>query len=68
MSKKCWKIVADFKTFTGKPMLNRPLGRPKHKWKCNFTMDLKEICINVMGFMEVVQERDRTEALNLYIP
>ena len=31
-----------FKTLTGKPTRNRPLGRPICKWEDNIRMDVKE--------------------------
>ena len=36
-----------FKILTNKPTGNRPLGRPRHRWKDNIRMDLEEIGINV---------------------
>ena len=29
------------KILTGKPTRKRPLGRPRHRWEDNITMDLK---------------------------
>ena len=36
-----------FKMLTGKPTENRPLGRPRHRWKDNIRRHLKEICDNM---------------------
>ena len=35
-----------FKTLTGKPTGERPLGRPRRRWKDNIRMGFEEICIN----------------------
>ena len=35
-----------FKILTGKPTGKRPLGKPRHRWEDNITMDLEEIDIN----------------------
>ena len=34
---------------TGTPTGKRPLGRPRHRWEDNVTMDLKEIRVDVNG-------------------
>jgi hypothetical protein len=38
-----------FKMLTGTPTGKRPLGRPRHRWEDNVTMDLKEIRVDVNG-------------------
>ena len=43
-----------FKISTGK----RPLGRPRHRWKDNITMDLKEIGIDTRNWVDSAQDRD----------
>ena len=35
-----------FKILTGKPTVNRPLGRPRRRWEDNIRMELEEIDIN----------------------
>ena len=35
-----------FKMLTGKPIGERPLGRPRRRWEDNIRMDLEEIGIN----------------------
>jgi hypothetical protein len=37
------KRIGVHRALAGKPEGNRPLGRPKHKWKDNITMDLQEV-------------------------
>ena len=35
-----------FKILTGKLIGKRPLGRPRHRWKVDFRMNLKENGVN----------------------
>jgi hypothetical protein len=41
------------KILVGKPEGKRPLGRPRHRWKDNIKMDIKEVVLMKMwtGFM-----------------
>jgi hypothetical protein len=32
-----------YRMLGGKPEVNRPLGRPRHRWMFNIKMDLREI-------------------------
>ena len=52
-----------FNIFTGIPTGKRLLGRPRHRWKDNIRMDLKEICINTRNWVDLVQNRDYWRAL-----
>ena len=37
-----------YRILVGKPDGNRPLGRPKHRWKNNIKMDLQEVgCVGM---------------------
>jgi hypothetical protein len=36
-----------FKLLVGKPEGNRPLGRPRRRWKDNIKMDFREIELGV---------------------
>ena len=45
-----------FKILTNKPIRRRFLGR--HRWKDNFTMDLKGIGVNVGSWIDTAQDRD----------
>ena len=58
---------------TGKPIGKRPLGRPRHRWEENITMDLEEIGINAGNWVISAQDRDYWRALvnvalNLWVP
>ena len=43
----------------GKPEGQRPLGRPRHRWKDNIKMDLQEVGCGCMDWIELAQDRDR---------
>ena len=44
-----------FKTLTGKPTGKRPLGRPSRRWEDNIRMDLEEIGINAVNWVDSAQ-------------
>ena len=52
-----------FKVLTGKPIGKRTLGRPRRRWEDNIRMDLKEIGINMMNWLDSAQDRDYWRAL-----
>ena len=57
----------------GKPEGKRPLGRTRHRWEDNIKMDLQEVGCGDMDWIEVAQNRDRSQALvngemNLWVP
>jgi hypothetical protein len=45
-----------YKVLVGKPGGKRLHGRPKHRWKDNIRMDLREI---VVDWMHLTQDRDQ---------
>jgi hypothetical protein len=47
----------------GKPEGKKQLRRPKRRWEDNIKMDLQEVRCEVMGWIDVAQERDRWRAL-----
>jgi len=60
------------RVLVGKPEGKRPLGRPRHRWEDNITMDLREVG-GGGDWMELAQDRDRWRALvntvmNLRVP
>ena len=63
-----------YKILTGsKPIGNRTLGRPRHRWEDNIKMYLKEIGINTRNWVDSPQDRDYwralvNAALNLRVP
>jgi hypothetical protein len=38
-----------YKILFGKPEEKKPLGRPRHRWKDNIEVDLKEMDVNIIG-------------------
>jgi len=43
----------------GKPVGKRPLGRPRHRWQDNITMDLQKVGCEGMDWIDLAQDRDR---------
>ena len=48
---------------TGKPTVNRSLGRPRRRWEDNIRIDLKEISINTRNWVDSAQDRDYLRVL-----
>jgi hypothetical protein len=47
----------------GKPEGKRQLGRPRRRWEDNIKMDFQEVGWGRGDWMELVQDRDRWQAL-----
>ena len=47
-----------YRVLVGKPKVNRPLGRPRHRWEDNIKMDLQEVGCGGMDWIELAQDRD----------
>ena len=52
-----------FRVLVGKPEGKRPLGRPRHRWEDNIEMNLKEVGCGGMDWIELSEDRDRSQAL-----
>jgi hypothetical protein len=57
----------------GKPEGKRPLGRPRRRWIDNINVDLLEIALSVVDWIDLAQDRYRWRALvnsvmNLRVP
>jgi hypothetical protein len=52
-----------YRVLMGKPDGKRPLERPRHRWEDGIRKDLKEISWGVYKFIQLVQDRDRRQAL-----
>jgi hypothetical protein len=52
-----------YKVLVRKPEGKRPLGRPRHRWEDNITMDLQEVGCGDMDWIELAQDRHRWQAL-----
>ena len=62
-----------FKILRGNPIGKRPLGKPRRRWEDNIRMDLEEVGINAVNWVDSVQDRDYWRALvnaelNLRVP
>ena len=62
-----------FNILTGKPTRKTPLGKTRRRWEDNIRMDLKEIGINTINWVDSAQDRDYWKApvnaaLNLRVP
>jgi len=65
--------TAVYRVLVGKPEGKTPLGRPRHRWDDNITMDLQEVGCGHMYWIDLSQDRDRWQALvyavmNLHVP
>jgi hypothetical protein len=47
----------------GKPKGRRPLGRPRCRWEDNIKMDLQKVGWGDTSWNDVVQNRDKRQAL-----
>jgi hypothetical protein len=52
-----------YKVLVGKPEGNRPLGRPRHRWEDWIKMDLREIGLGGVDWIQLSQDRDRWRAV-----
>jgi len=62
-----------YRVLVGKPEGNRPLGRPRHRWKDNINMDIQQVRCGSMEWIELAQDSDSWRALvnvimNLRVP
>ena len=62
-----------YRVLVGKPEVERPLGRPRHRWEDNIKVDLQEVGGGSMDWIELAQDRNRLRALvtavmNLRVP
>jgi hypothetical protein len=48
-----------YKVLEGKPKGKRPLGRPRHRWKDGIRMDLREIGLGGVDWIQLAQDRDQ---------
>jgi hypothetical protein len=48
-----------YKVLVGKPKGKRPLERPRRRWEDGIRMDLKEIGLGGVDWIQLSQDRDR---------
>ena len=51
------------RVLVGKPEGKRPLGRPRHRWEDNITINVQRVGGGRGDWMELAQDRDRWRAL-----
>ena len=52
-----------YRVLVEKPVEERPLGRPRRRWENNIKMDLQEVGIEGMHWIDLAEERDKRRAL-----
>jgi hypothetical protein len=52
-----------YRTLVGKPEGKRQLGRLRRRWVDNIKMDLREIGLYGMDWIDLAQDRDQSRAL-----
>jgi hypothetical protein len=52
-----------YRLLVGKPEGKRPLGRPRRRWIGNVKMNLLEIGLNVLDWIDLARDRYRWRAL-----
>jgi hypothetical protein len=62
-----------YRLFVAKPEGKKPLGRPRRRWIDNSKMDLLEIGLNVVDWIDLAQDSYMWRALvnsvmNLWVP
>jgi hypothetical protein len=62
-----------YRIFVGNPEGKRPVGRPRRTWVNNIRMDLREIGLDGMDWIDLARDRDQWRALvntvmNLRVP
>jgi hypothetical protein len=48
-----------YKILVGKPEGRRPLGRPRRRWEDGVRMDVREIGLGGVDWIQLAQDRDR---------
>jgi hypothetical protein len=62
-----------YRVLIGRPEVKRLLGRPRHRWEDNIKLDLREIGINGVNWIQLAQDRVHWQAfvntvMNLRVP
>jgi hypothetical protein len=52
-----------YKDMVGKPEGKGPLGRPRRRWEDGIRMDLREIGLGGVDWIQLAQDRDRWRAV-----
>ena len=62
-----------YRVLVGKPEEKRPLGRPRHRWENSIKMDLQEMRLGSLDWIDVAESRDgwrvvMNVVMNLRVP
>jgi hypothetical protein len=62
-----------YRVLVRKPEAKRPLGRPRRRWEGNIKMDIQEVGLGSMDWIELAHDRERWQDLvnalmNLRVP
>jgi hypothetical protein len=62
-----------YRVLVKRPKGKRPLGRPRHRWEDNIKMDLRELGIDGVNWVWIVEDRVQwrafvNTAVNLQVP
>jgi hypothetical protein len=49
--------IGVYRVLVGRPEGKRPLGRRRHRWECNIKMDLREMRIDGVKWIQLAQDR-----------
>jgi hypothetical protein len=53
-----WERREVYEVLVGKPEGKRPLGRPRHRWEDRIKMDLGEIALGGVEWIQLAHDRD----------
>jgi hypothetical protein len=53
----------EYRVLVGEPEGKRLCGRPRYRWEDNIKMDIREVGWGHVGWIDLVQDRDRWQAL-----
>ena len=67
------QFINAYRDLVGKPEVKRSLGRPRHRWEDNISMDLKEVGCIPGDWLALAEDRDQWRAyvravMNLRVP
>jgi hypothetical protein len=53
------EVRGAYNILVGRPEGRRPLGRPRRRWDDNIKLDLREIGLGDVDWIDLAQDRDR---------
>jgi hypothetical protein len=54
-----WEKRNAYTSLVGKPEGKRPLGRPRRRWQDNIKMDLGDIGLGGMDWIDLAEDKDQ---------